>query len=504
MPNFIDTLSQILQTTPDSFTENGMAGFSSSGNPLLDINFRVSSYRNNPKQAVADFAKAFKFHPELAVRWLFYMRDCRGGLGERDTFRLLFNWLLCQNIDLESMLHLIDLVPDYGRWDDFFYKKQLPVKYSEEILTMLANQIGMDVVNMAKNEKVTLCAKWMPSINTSSKDTVKLAKLLANKLKLSPKGYRKTLASLREYSKVVEHFISRNDWSSLDYSKVPSLASLKYARAFASKDTARYKAFLTEVEKGNATIHSSVTFPHDIVHHVRDSEDDDVSRAYEQMWKSLPRSNTISALVVADGSGSMETNRLGNTNVKPLDVANALAIYFSEINYGPYKDKYITFSDRPQFVDFSKADTLYDKIQIAYEHDEVASTNIEAVFDLILKTAIQGNLTQADLPENILVISDMEFNQGVNVGPDEDLLFESIKKRFKNAHYSVPRLIFWNVCSRTNTIPIRENANGLVLVSGFSPNVVNMIMDNELDPFKALLNVLSSPRYASIKVNIEQ
>jgi hypothetical protein len=236
--------------------------------------------------------------------------------------------------------------------------------------------------------------------------------------------------------------------------------------------------------------------------------------ALEAMWNALP--NTVNdcgnTIVVADGSGSMTSVVDNNSRVTALEVANALAIYFAERSSGQFKDKYITFSENPQFVDFSKCNSLHDKIQAALLHNEVANTNIEKVFDLILTAAVNNRMTQEDLPKNILIISDMEFDSCAtsnskvkdswgyyrSVGVDQRL-FDVIAKKYAAAGYKMPRLVFWNVNSRTGTIPVKENELGVALVSGFSVNIAKMVMSGETDPFECLLEVLNSERYAPVE-----
>ena len=220
--------------------------------------------------------------------------------------------------------------------------------------------------------------------------------------------------------------------------------------------------------------------------------------ALEEMWKALPdtvneNGNTI---VVADGSGSMMVG-VGGTNVTALSVANALAIYFAERSSGQFKDTYITFSERPQLVDFGNCCSLREKIELALRHNEVANTNIEAVFDLILTTAVKKKMKQIELPQNILIVSDMEFDHAVHGRPDTRL-FTEIADRYAQNGYNLPRLIFWNVNSRTGTIPVIENNLGIALVSGFSVTIANMMLSGELDPYKCLVEQLMSERYARI------
>lgn len=190
-----------------------------------------------------------------------------------------------------------------------------------------------------------------------------------------------------------------------------------------------------------------------------------------------------------------------------MDVANALAIYFAERSSGQFKDQYITFSEHPQLVDLSKGKNLREKINIALRHCEVANTNVEAVFDLILRTAVSQNMKQSDLPANILIISDMEFDGCVTTGEGRGWsvqrptprLFEVIAQKYADAGYKLPRLVFWNVNSRTGTVPVRENDLGVALVSGFSPNIATMVMSGELDPYKCLLQAIHTDRYDPVE-----
>ena len=234
----------------------------------------------------------------------------------------------------------------------------------------------------------------------------------------------------------------------------------------------------------------------------------------EALWKALPDTvqecgNTI---VVADGSGSMTTRVDNNSGVTALEVANALAIYFAEHSSGQFKDKYITFSERPQFVDFSNCKSLHAKLQTALAHNEVANTNIEKVFDLILTTAINNHMHQEDLPQNVLIISDMEFDGCASCGNSSrwernrptQKLFDVIAQRFADAGYKMPRLCFWNVASRTGTIPVKENELGVALISGFSVNVAKMVMSGSVDPFECLLETLNSERYTPVEEALRQ
>ncbi|MDE6294295.1 MAG: DUF2828 family protein, partial [Clostridiales bacterium] len=322
------------------------------------------------------------------------------------------------------------------------------------------------------------------------------------------KQYRKILSELRAYSDVTEVKMSAGNWNKIKYENVPSKANLLYSNAFMTHDPNRRTTYLNALKSGKTKINAGTLFPHDIVHKYTGglcvaSEYDET---IEQLWKALPDyvQGDSTTLCVADGSGSM-FSRVGNTGVSALDVANALSIYFAERCKGQFKDKYITFSENPQIVDFSKCKSLHSKIGTALAHNEIANTNIEAVFDLILTTAVKYKMQQSELPNNILILSDMEFDfcavrndykkTHCKLTADDSRLFDEIAARYAEHGYKLPRLIFWNICSRTLTIPLTTNELGVALVSGFSPTSLNMVLSGTFDPFKCLIDQLSTPRY---------
>ena len=485
-------------------TENGAVGYRTTGKKLLDLNFGVASMRSVSEQTIINkFMDAYWENPVLAVKWLFYVRDVREGLGERRFFRTVFKQLAA---DKPEVIHTVfNFVPEYGRYDDLWCLLDTDLK--KDVISVVREWLAEDKVNMENSKSISLLAKWLPSENTSSAATKKYATMIRKGLDMTSRNYRKMLSEMRKYIDVVERKMSAKQWNEIDYEAVPSRANLIYNNAFLRNDEERRRAYLGALEKGEAKINASTLFPHDIVHKYTSGGGwyrslKSLDATLEGLWKALPDTvkgcgNTI---VVADGSGSMTCNVGGNTNVTALDVANALAIYFAERASGEFKDKYITFSERPQLVDFSNAKTLRDKIQIALQHNEVADTNIEATFDLILRTAVNNHMAQEDMPKNILIISDMEFNSatGYRYRPNETL-FETIANKYAAHGYKLPRLVFWNVNSRTGTIPVKENDLGVALVSGFSVNIVNMVMSNKLDPFECLLDVLNTERYQPIE-----
>lgn len=511
--NFMSAVKKTLDNEYNvSVTENGAVGYRTTGKELLDLNFAVASLRKMTDCEVAKrFKKAFCENQILAMKWLFYARDCREGLGERRLFRVVLSDLVKSNP--EMVIPVINLIPEYGRYDDLWCL--LDNKESANVVYQIIDkQLKSDWENMAANKPISLIAKWMPSINASSAKTKEYGKKLCKALGMTEREYRKALSKLRKYLDVVEVKMSSKNWSEIKYEAVPSRANLIYNGAFLRNDEARRRSYLGQLEKGETKINASTLFPHDIVHKYMSGGMWSNSlkakdATLEALWSALP--NTVNdcgnTIVVADGSGSMTTTVDNSSRVTALEVANALAIYFAERSSGQFKDKYITFSENPQFVDFGRCQSLHGKIQKALQHNEVANTNIEKVFDLILTTAVNNRMAQEDLPKNILIISDMEFDscatygtsRGWGVTRPNQKLFDVIAKKYTDAGYKIPRLVFWNVNSRTGTIPVKENDLGVALVSGFSVNIAKMVMSGKTDPFECLLETLNSERYAPVE-----
>lgn len=502
---FIDGLKAELNAEK-VHTENFAKAYKTSRNALVDINFAVSELRGATAHDIeSKFSKAFFENPELAVRWLFFSRDIRHGLGERRLFRICISWLAktCPN----AVKALIPFVGEYGRFDDLLTLTGTDVW--NDVITFIHDQLHEDVANYEAGKNISLLAKWLPSCNTSSSGTRKFAKDICCGLGIAEKQYRKTLSKLRKHIDVTEVKTSANAWGEINYEKVCSKANLKYKDAFLRHDKERRQAYLDALQRGEAKVNSATNFPCDIVakymqlsgwHNSVKSTD----ATLEAMWKALPdyvkNADDGNMICVADGSGSMMTS-VSNTNVTALDVANSLAIYFSERLTGPFKDKYITFSEKPQYVDFTNAYTLRNKIVIAMSHNECASTNIEATFDLILSTAVKNKLAQKEIP-NLLILSDMNFNDGVYVnGGDEDALMDAIARKWEQHGYKLPRITYWNICGgagRTGPIPMQMNKNGVALVSGFSPAIADMMFSQKTTPYDVLVDKLMNERYDAV------
>ena len=509
-----------------SETENGAIGYRSANQALVNLNFMVSSLRNREEaDIVRMFIQAYYETPEYAVKWLFFARDIQEGLGERRTFRVCLKYLAESHPAVAGAI--LPLIPQYGRFDDLlvFLDTSLCHKTGE----FIRRQLQKDLQAMEEGKPISLLGKWLPSINTSSKESVRLARKLLGELHMSEKEYRKTLSKLRAYSKVTEVAMTARDWQEIDYEKVPAKAGMKYEKAFDRHDKVRYEGFLREVALGDKKLNSNGLVPYDIVRKIiGDSyygmglKDNALA---EVLWQILRERGYQSdfglenAIVVSDGSGSMYSmlgdyscNGKSCSEVRPIDVAVSLAIYFAEQLQGVFHDKAITFSSRPQFIDLSKGHTLKQKVEIMMSHNEISNTNIEAVFDMLLALAQSEQVPQEQMPKQVLIISDMEFDAASTPNSYRDAgrpfsatLFGEIRQKWEAAGYQLPKLIFWNVNSRTGTIPMTTNEAGVALISGVSQNAMKVAAVKEKrDPFESLTSILDGERYRPVTMALRR
>lgn len=469
--------------TNKTLTENGALTWKSTDSKVLDLFSMGGALRTRtPKEIEDKISKALAEDKLLTIKCLFYLRDIRGGQGERRTFREAIKIL--SNYHPEDTAKLLKLIPEYGRWDDLFYLDNI------EIDGIILNQIKEDL----SSETPSLLAKWMPSENASSKKTKELARKVRKYLGYSSKDYRKMLTILREKINILETQMSSNNWDKIEYSKITSKASMLYKKAFYRHDESGYGEYLSRVEEGKETINASTLFPYEIVRQARKEN----SKTLDLLWKNLPdyTRNNEAAIVVADVSGSM----VGT----PMDVSVSLAMYFAEKNKGIFHNKFITFSERPELQEISGSN-LNQKIRNLENAHWDMNTNIQAVFDLLLNTAVKNSAPESEMPKTIYIISDMEFDRANSSGDNwysdrttNNTNFEVIKEKYSKAGYEMPNIVFWNVDSRQDNVPVEQNEKGVALVSGCSPTIFKMAV-KRATPHEFMVEALNSERYKKIE-----
>lgn len=491
-------LEELKTTLNMGLTENGGLTNRSTLDDVLDFFAQAGALRGAEESRIEDiFAKAFIADADYALRALFYARDIRGGLGERRLFGIALKYLAVNYS--KSVIKNLALIPEYGRFDDLLTLLGTPCEAAA--VELIKSQLAADNAAMAKGESVSLLAKWLPSVNTSSEVTRARAKRLCTLLKMQPKQYRQELSALRKYIDILESRLVNKDYT-FDYSKQPSKAMLKYRKAFIRNDGERYEDFIQAVREGKAELKTGTLYPYDIVHSVIEDRyyrgikaiSDEEKAALDTTWLALPDyCDGRNAIAVVDGSGSMYGRYYPNTPA-PIEVAISLGIYFAQRSKGGFAGHFITFSENPRLIEVKGAD-IYQQVEYCMRYNEVANTNVAAVFELILKTAVDNRLPQSELPETIYLISDMEFDCQVGV---EVTHFKAAKAAYEAAGYTLPKVVFWNVCSRNSSLPVTKDETGAVLVSGCSPSIFEMAMSEDVSPIAFMKNVLDGERYKNI------
>ena len=472
-----------------TYTENGAVTYATTYSDCLDLFATIGALRSsNEQEIISRFVRAFIEDPNLALKTLFFARDVRGGLGERKVFRVCLQWL-AHNAPA-SVKKNIPYVAEFGRWDDLLSLLGTPCE--KDAMLLIKKQLEADLESMDMGDDVSLLAKWLPSVNASNAQTVQYAKKIARFLGMTDATYRKTLVKLREHIRIIENSLREKDYS-FDYSKQPSKAMFKYRKAFYRNDGERYGEFLGKVSRGEAQLHTGTLTPYEIIkpffyEHVGDQE----ASAIDATWNAQEDfTRDENALVVIDGSGSMYSR----TDPMPATVALSLGIYYAERNTGAFHNHFITFSERPQLVEI-KGETILEKVRYCHDYNEVANTNIQKVFELILRTAVKNNVPQSEMPSTLYIISDMEFDCCARGA--ELTNFEYAKKIFAEAGYDLPRVVFWNVQSRNKQQPVTQNEQGVALVSGCSPRIFSMLKSGILSPLGYMLDILGAERYEKI------
>ena len=473
MNKFVEVVrTDVGKSKKDTFTANGAVTRSTSGQSHTDLFAIIGSGRNNPEGVIRLFSQSYIDDKEIALRIALWARDIRNGAGERQTFRNILKYL--ENTDPDVLNRLLKYVSIFGRWDDLFVLNiHSPgfVKAAEILKTAIENKNG-------------LAAKWTPRKG-------KVAERLRLLWNMQPKQYRKFLV---ENTNVVENDMCAKEWDNIQFDKLPSVASLRYQKAFGRNCGTRYQEYKTKLVKGEAKINSAVLFPHNIVHNVMYNSGD--ALVMNEQWKTLPDylgQNSSKVLVMSDVSGSMTCNVGGNTTA--LEVSIALGLYTSERLKGAFKDVVLTFSGSPVFH-VVKGMNISDRVRNLSKASWEMNTDLQKAFELVLNTGLSNNIPQADMPETILVISDMEFDACGGKRTN----FGAIKNQYKNAGYKMPQLVFWNVNGRQGNNPVKFNAEDTCMISGYSPSILKTVLSgSSMSAVDIMNNTIMQEQYDVVR-----
>lgn len=476
-----------------TLTENGATAYNTSGDALLDLFAQAGSLRCRMDAVDRKFALALTEDRLLAAKLAFYTRDARGGLGEREAGRHMF--AVMADMEPEIMRRNLALIPYFGRWDDVIALMDTPVH--DDVIAMIREQLERDMEAVKNGEPVSLLAKWLPSINTSSRRARLSGARIARELGMSERNYRKTLSALRSALNVTEVRMTARDYDSIRYESVPSYAMKNYRKAFARNDRQRFTDYMERVEKGDAVIRSAVLYPYDItekyiVYSGWRAGMRAVDSVLEAQWKALPNyvEGENNFLVMVDVSGSMYG--------RPMATSIGLGIYFAERNKGAYANTFMTFTDVPRLVRIS-GDTLRDKIASVLAAGVGYNTDLELAFETVLETAKSCRMPQEEMPKSIIVISDGEIDSLTR--QTKWGFVDEMRSRFAEAGYIMPNLVLWNVESRQDVFHASQKTYGVQMCSGQSASVfLSLIRNVGTDPYEYMLKVLNDERYDAVTV----
>ena len=492
--NFAQTAKN---TASMKLTENGALAYSTTNNAVLDLFSQIGSLRPRTEAEIKNkIAESMATDPVLTVKMIFHAGNVRGGLGERRTFRIALQYLAhAYPSVVKNNAHLI---PHFNRWDSLFTLVGTPCE--ECAWDIIREQITLDMDGVIKSRTsskpigISLLAKWMPTETAHKKETRALAFRAMKKLGMTPRQYRKVLTALRAHLNVVESLMSAQAWDKVDYPAVPSYAMKNYRDAFRKHDAVGFAAYTESIKKGEKKINASTLFPYDLVHQYWNkgwghcSVDDII----EAQWNALPNyvEGENNVLVMADVSGSMYG--------RPIETSIGLATYFAQHNKGDYHGLYMTFTDRPHFIDISGVKTLSAAVQKVRDTDVGFSTNLDAAFRLVLDHARMNNVSKDELPKAIVVISDMEIDPYFTGRRNMDFVQKWVAE-FARFGYTCPKLVMWNVQARHDTFLSKDE--NVILVSGQSASVFKQLCGNlnGVTAWDILLKTLNDPMYDCIQ-----
>lgn len=518
--NFLEALKEVDNFT---YTENGAVAYKSTKNDLLDAFGTLGAYCKtirveDSETILQKFYRAFSEDKKLAIKMLFYLRDVRGGQGCRTLFRIIMHSLA--HTYPEYVVNNFDNFLFFGRGDDLLYLLDTPIE--TEVINYLKKVFEEDLTAVKSGNTCSLLGKWLPSENASSKQTKYFANKLIKGFNIKPSQYRKSLTMLRKSINIVETLMSQNKWEEIDFEKLPSKASMIYSDAFFKHVQNNYEKYLTNLAVGDSKVNAGALFPVDIIHKVSklnyNFRQKDII-LNDAMWKALP--NYFEEAGV-DETGICVVDTSGSMSGTPLEVAISLGIYCADKAKGPFKNHFITFSRRPRLQEI-KGNNIFEKYMNLYTADWEMNTNIEAVFDLILKTALKNHTPQEDMPNKLYIISDMQFDAAQHgiwySGSKTDLSFiEKMKIKYEQNGYILPALVYWNV-RNSDCGMFQQTASDTqcCFVSGYSPSLFKSVLlgteieevvdengskttNIKLDPITIMNNTLNNERYDRVWV----
>lgn len=502
-------------------TENGQTALNTTFDACLDLFSTIGALRNRTDGDIEKkVAAAYAEDKLVCMKIVFYARDIEEGLGERRAFRVAIKYLAQRHP--QDVRANIENIVKYGRFDDLYELVGTPVE--DDAFAFMKKTFKADCDAFKEGKPISLAAKWLKSTNASNAQTRELGRLTAKKFGLTERKYRKSLSAFRKALKVVERDMSGKEWSAIDFNKVPGGAMKKYHKAFGNHEPERFKEYIEAVNSGKkivvdgkeveAKINTKKLYPYEILEEYAKKRfgssyfclgNYDYDATVEAMWSGLKdwiEDASENTIIVADTSGSMSG--------RPMATSVGLGIYFAQRNKGPFHNRFMTFSRIPSWIELSEGASLSD--HISRIPDICENTNLEAAFDLILRTAVENKLSQDDMPKNLVIITDMEFdscvidnssrmNSWYGGEATRMTFYDAMKSKYKSHGYKLPEIVFWNVNARNDTYHTTAHKPHVRMVSGQATSVFKSLIDGKTHtPYEFMLETVNAKRYDSVRI----
>ncbi len=486
------------EDTEATLNENNAFSYSSTNDPRLDLFFKT--VRGISVENLTNLLeKSWQVSPRDTLRTMFYVRDCRGGKGERKIFVDFMQWLW--NKDRSLFEKNLPCIPFYGCFRDLrqlldscstssnddWVKKVNPINnpsdFKNSIVSYWSLVLCKDVENLTRNESITLASKWVP-IQSG---------LFTREMKLTHKMFRRMVRLLREKLDIVECKMSAGEWEKINFETVCSLSHKKYNRAFLRNCPDNYTNYLQSVTSGTKKMNVGQLYPSDIARtylEQNSTSNETLNLAWENLllkYKATLANYNSSPkrfICVVDTSNSMSG--------RPLEVAVSLGLFLSELYpESNFYRKFITFSQTPTLQEV-KGENLWERIKNLSQSEWDMNTNLQSVFSLLLNES-----TPEDHPDVVLVLSDMQFDYcSTNTN------LEEIESKYNASGIKRPRLIFWNLRENTIDFPATTQVSDCALVSGYSPCLLqNLLEEGEISPMGIFRKTIDNQRYDLVLEN---
>tara|TARA_B000000437_G_scaffold210980_1_gene181402 strand:- start:2313 stop:3950 length:1638 start_codon:yes stop_codon:yes gene_type:complete len=490
-----------------SKTDNNANALSTTNNIFLDLFVNIG--RDLSYDELCDYLdKCMKINPYKTIAIIFNCRDRKNGKKEKKISNDAMKWLKNNNWEKTYEGNIYTYIEKYGCWKDILTKKYVDIHDYD--IELIANQLIKDKNNLINNKNISLCAKWAPSENKkydkrnniTEKIGLKIYNILDKDNNLTDdinnkyihkwkELYRKEyITPLRNKINSIENMMCKNKWNEIQYENVPAIASKKYKNCFMKHDESRYLEYLNNVVNGKSKINVTGILPHELVNYYLSDSTKEIDLTIESQWNTILQNTKSSGILnnilpIVDVSGSMFGAKNGSI---PAQVSIALGLLISQCSTGNFKNKVISFSETPEEF-LIEGNSLKEQIECIKNINWGYSTNFESVADII----INNSNTQDDIPDKIVVLSDMQFNEAIKIkdydsdnnnDDDDELLHSTFISKFINNNYNPPNIIYWNLNSdNTKSFPVDFKTNGTAIISGFSEQLLKIFLEyDELNP----------------------